>query len=424
MPKMKMDLIIRTGTAMKLHRLALWTGMGSGLEYYAFISFALQANALSLVFFHHSNSALTQTFFIFAAGSIMTLMGGFFLGWLGDALGRKKILLLSISLMTVATVMIGLLPTHLPYGLSIVLLILCRLIQGISVGSEIPGAMIFVYEHAHKNKVGFLMGILFLGIGLGAGVSTGVNALVSTFFTPKQILDFAWRIPFLLAFFLGAAGYLLRRNSSEPPAFETYLAQQRQHSIQRIHLPFKLILKGAGLILFPATLVSVGLYLPSYWINQATQAPHAVFLALMFGFLISALLLPLFGKISDHFGRKQVYCCGAILSLVILPVLMHLLTLNISWGLYLFNLMYYLLIVIMASCYPAMLAGLFAIPLRYRCVALSYSGTYAVAGTLPFLVSLAIQHGSHPRLLLLFLLIIGCISLYSGLKYFNPHSGT
>ena len=401
---------------MKLHRLALWTGIGSGLEYYAFITFALQAKVLSILFFHQSDSALVNTFLIFAVGSVVTLFGGFFLGLFGDHLGRKKILLLSITLMTLSTVAIGLLPTDLPFGLSIALLVLCRLVQGASVGGEIPGAIVFVYEHAHKNQIGFLLGILFLGVGLGAGVSTGVNALVSACFSQAQILAFAWRIPFLLALFLGGAGYILRRKSTESLAFQAYMTQN-ESTAQTAIRPLRPLLLGAGLVFFPATLVSIGLYLPSYWMNHSTQNNEQIFLAMMLGFLLTALLLPLLGKLGDQIGRKKLYLWGIILSLLALPFLMSLLRFDTPWALYAFNLIYYLLIVIMAACYPAILASLFPIQYRYRFVALSYAGTYAIAGTAPFVMSLLIQHWNHPTTLLFFLFATGCISLITGLLY-------
>ncbi len=389
---------------MTLSRLALWTGLGSGLEYYAFISFALQAKVIGLLFFHQSATALVNTFLIFAVGSLVTLCGGFFLGWLGDHYGRKKILLLSISLMTFSTVAIGLLPTSLPFGLSIALLALCRIAQGASVGGEIPGAIVFVYEHAEQKQIGFLLGLLFLGVGLGAGISTGVNAALADYFTPEQILHFAWRIPFLLALFLGIAGYYLRRNSLESALF-----LQRPREKAPLHL--RPLVQAVGFVFFPAILVSVGLYLPSYWMINSHQNNTHIFMAMMLGFLATAFLLPLFGHLGDYWNRKKLYLCGLVLSLLCLPLLMHLLALDSLWGLYGFNLLYYGLIVIMASCYPAILAGLFPVQIRYRLVALSYAGTYALAGIAPFLLSLLMHHWNHPSTLLYFLLMTGALGL-------------
>jgi MFS family permease len=406
---------------MNLHRLALWTGVGSGLEYYAFITFALQAKTISILFFHNSDSALVDTFLIFAIGSVVTLFGGYLFGWFGDRLGRKKLLLLSISLMTLAMVAIGLLPTNLPFGLSIVLLILCRLIQGASVGGEIPGAIVFVYEHAQKHHIGFLLGILFLGIGLGAGISTGVNFLVADYFTPHQTLSFAWRIPFILAIMLGAAGYYLRRKSTESPQFEAYLNSQNiSMKSENPLLPcggglgWRICL-AIGLVFFPAILVSIGLYLPSYWMNHSTQNNSTIFLAMMVGFLVTALLLPVFGALGDHLKHHRLYLIGVILTLIVLPLLFCLLKINSAATLYSFNAIYYLLIVIMAACYPSILPDLFPIHLRYQLVALTYAGTYAIAGVAPFVASTL----ANPTALLIMLLSTGMMSLLAGIFYYR-----
>jgi MFS family permease len=394
---------------MKLHRLALWTGIGSGLEYYAFITFALQAKVISTLFFGATDTALIDTFLVFAVGSLMSLLGGFWLGWLGDRFGRKRLLLWSISLMTLSTVGIGVLPTGLPFGLSIGLLVLCRLVQGASIGGEIPGAIVFVYEHAPAEKIGRLLGILFLGIGLGAGVSTGVNALVSHYFSAAQMIAFAWRIPFIMALVLGGAGYILRRKTTESPLFQAYLEAQhvKQVMLKDMRLP---LLQGSGLVFFPAVLVSVGLYLPSYWLDRCLSSNAPVFLAMMAGFLITALFMPFLGQLGDKIGRKKLYFFGVALTLASLPLLMEFLSRPSPWVLYGFNLSYYFLIVIMAACYPGLLAALFPVEKRYQCVALSYAGTYAIAGVSPFVVSVLMAHWPHPLTLLLFLFAAGAVS--------------
>lgn len=399
---------------MNLHRLALLTGLGSGLEYYAFITFALQAKVLAALFFPHSDSGLVNTFLIFAVGSVVTLVGGYGLGALGDRLGRKKLLLWSVALMTASTVAIGLLPTGLPFGLSVALLVVCRLVQGASIGGEIPGAIVFVYEHAKPHQVGFLLGILFLGIGLGAGISTGVNCWVANAFSPHQVLDFAWRIPFILAIFLGAAGYYLRRKTTESPAFQAYLTHHEHRPKIPVRGQLKPIILGAGLVFFPAILVSIGLYLPSYWMTYSQHQDNQIFLAMMVGFLVTALCLPLWGAVGDRIGRVTLYRAGVVLSVLALPGLFYLIRINHVWALYGFTLIYHGLIVMMAACYPALLAERFPLPWRYRLVALTYAGTYSLAGIAPWLASLLLRDWHNPMVLVWLLLLSGMVSLVAG----------
>lgn len=397
-------------------RLALLTGIGSGLEYYAFITFAMQAKVLAILFFHSNTaSALIETFLVFAVGSLVTPLGGFILGSFGDRLGRKKMLLISIAMMTVATTLMGLLPTDLPFHLSVLLLVILRLTQGISQGGELPGAITFIYEHAvHTRRAGFMSGLLFCGVGLGAGLSAGVNFWVNHVYTTAQMLAYAWRFPFLFALALGVSGYFLRRNTLESAVFLS--SNPAKEPLPLTRGSWKGFAQGLALIWFPAVLVTLGLSLPSYLMTRTAHASDTIFLAMLFGFLSTALLLPFFGLLGDLMGRRTLFVCGLLLTVISLPF--FLILLHSSWpgALYLFNFFYYCLIVVMAACYPMMLAEMFPTVVRYRLVALSYAGCYALAGFVPFLASLLILHFKSPLLLLLFLGLSGGVSVLAGVK--------
>ncbi len=398
-------------------RLALITGIGSGLEYYAFITFAMQAKILAVLFFHSSAaSALIETFLIFAVGSLVTPLGGFALGAFGDHLGRKKLLLISIAMMTLATTLMGLLPTDLPFHLSIVFLVVLRMIQGVSEGGELPGAIVFIYEHAaHTKRAGLMSGFLFWGVGLGAGLSAGVNFLVSHFYTEAQILAYAWRFPFLFAFILGFAGCWMRCKTTESALFLEFLDLDKKNP-PCARRSWKRVVHAILLMWLPAVLVSIGLTLPGYLMTATTYTESEIFLTMLVGFLSTALLLPIFGLLGDVIGRRTLFICGVILSAIALPFLFILLQSSWPYALYLFNFVYYLLIVIMAACYPMMLAHTFPTAVRYRLVALSYAGCYALAGFIPFVASLLILHFKAPFLLLVLLGVSGMVSLVASIK--------
>lgn len=399
-------------------RLALITGIGSGLEYYAFITFAMQAKVLAVLFFHSSAaSALIETFLVFAVGSLVTPLGGFILGAFGDRLGRKKLLLISITMMTLATTLMGLLPTNLPFNLSILFLVVLRMIQGISEGGELPGAITFIYEHAvHTKRLGLMSGFLFWGVGLGAGLSAGANFLVSHCYTEPEILAYAWRFPFLFALILGFAGYWMRCKTTESTLFLEFLNLDKT-ALPLARKSWKSIVRATVLMWFPAVLVSIGLTLPGYLMTATAYSESEIFLAMLLGFLSTALLLPIFGIVGDIIGRRILFLSGVILTMIALPFLFMLLKSPWPYALYLFNFAYYFLIVIMAACYPMMLAHMFPTALRYRLVALSYAGCYALAGFVPFVASLFILHFKSSVLLLLFLGLSGGVSLLASLAW-------
>jgi MFS family permease len=397
-------------------RSAIFASVGSGLEYYAFICFALQAGVLSQLFFNNHRWAVLETFATFAIGTVIMPLAGFFWGRVADQYGRKEVFLMAILLMVFATVGIGLLPSTWD-GYGVGLLLVLRLFQGVAQGAELPGAITFICEHAQATRRGFSIGLLFFGVALGAGLATLVNFLVSYFFTTAQILAYAWRLPFLLALVLGIVGYLLRRRVVETPLFLRYSTQ-----VQVRQLDMRKVLQGAGLVWFAAVMVSLGLFWPTFLTYYLHFSAHIVFLAMTLAFVGTAFLLPVFGYWSDRLGRKKIYGLGLFLALVSLYPMIRLLAQASVAYLFVFTFWYYLLIVILAANYPVMLAELFVTRVRYQAVALSYAGCYAVAGLVPVLVSALILKFAILSVLLVVLYGSAFISLLSWC-YYQEHVG-
>ena len=390
---------------------ALIASLGSGLEYFSFITFALQAQYLSALFFPQDLAfkGIFNTFLIFAVGSLMTVIGGLLFGYWGDRIGRKAVFMASILLMSFATLGIALLPTQLGL-LSLSLLIVYRVLQGISQGAELPGAITFITEHASQNNRGLLCGLMFLGVGLGAGLATSINVIVTHFLNTEQMLSFGWRLPFFAAVFLGLLGYILRRKASETPIFKT----MPKISVQ---LNFFAILHGFGLVALGATLVSLGLYWPALFTSYYHFEASTVFLAMMIAFITTAFLLPVFGYLGDRFGHRLIFLIGTVLCLISLPFLFRLLNTPSTAHLISFALIYYTLIVILAGNYPVMLSLLFPPQTRYFSVALSYAGCYALASFTPAFASFLFLKTVSLQWLISLIMIIGIISLLAGLRY-------
>lgn len=194
--------------------------LGNAMEWYDFAVYGYFAKVLAPLFFptEDKTAALISVFGVFAAGYVMRPIGALIFGRIGDKLGRKKALLLSVLVMIIATSLLGLLPTHASVGIMApILLTILRLIQGISVGGEFTTSITFVSEMAPSNRRGFYTSWSTVSVIGGILVGSAIGAIVENVFTPEQISAWGWRIPFLLSIVMGLGIYKLREKNNRVP---------------------------------------------------------------------------------------------------------------------------------------------------------------------------------------------------------------
>src|ERR1700732_5334806 len=187
--------------AAELRTLSL-ASLGGALEFYDFIIFVFFIAVIGKLFFPASLPdwvRQAQTFGIFAVGYLARLLGGIVMAHFGDTRGRKRMFTLSVLLMAIPTLLIGLLPTYQSIGLVAPLLLLSmRVLQGVAIGGEAPGAWVFVAEHARRGRVGFAAGLLTSGVSFGILLGSLMTTCLNRIFSQAQIAAGAWRIPFLI----------------------------------------------------------------------------------------------------------------------------------------------------------------------------------------------------------------------------------
>src|SRR6202789_1320218 len=194
----------------------LWlSSLGSALEFYDFIIFVFFAAVMGKLFFPSDLPdwlRQIQTYSIFAVGYLARPLGGIVMAHFGDLLGRKRMFTLSVLLMSVPTLLMGLLPTYASIGLlAPVLLLVLRVLQGAAVGGEVPGAWVFVSEHMPQRHVGYACGTLTAGLTAGILLGSLIASAVNRNFAPAEISAYAWRIPFLVGGVFGMFSVYLRR---------------------------------------------------------------------------------------------------------------------------------------------------------------------------------------------------------------------
>ncbi|RKS85071.1 putative MFS family arabinose efflux permease [Orbus hercynius] len=207
------------------------SSLGGTLEFYDFVIYALYVDLIvAPLFFPASLSEFTKELFawgIFAAGYLIRPVGGIIMAHFGDKVGRKKMFTLSVALMALPTFIIGILPTYDAIGmLAPILLLLMRMLQGAAIGGEMPGAWVFIAEHTPKQRYGFGVGTLTSGITGGILLGFLVTIIIDMFFNKSEVLDYAWRIPFIIGGIFGIIAVYLRRFLSETPIFKELAARK------------------------------------------------------------------------------------------------------------------------------------------------------------------------------------------------------
>jgi MFS family permease len=230
--------------------------LGGALEIYDFIIFVFFALTLSQLFFPPEMPEwlrLLQSFGIFVTGYLARPLGGILMAHFADKLGRKKVFSLSILMMALPCLLIGIMPTYAQIGYFAPLLLLAlRILQGAAVGGEVPSAWVFVAEHAPTGHRGYALGFLQAGLTFGYLIGALTATFLAQVFTPTEILDYAWRYPFLLGGVFGVIGVYLRRWLSETPVFMAMEAQREA----RVELPLRTVLREHRLAMLPAMLLT------------------------------------------------------------------------------------------------------------------------------------------------------------------------
>ncbi|MGF6328737.1 MFS family permease [Pseudomonas sp. BS3782 TE3695] len=230
--------------------------LGGALEIYDFIIFVFFALTLSQLFFPPEMPEwlrLLQSFGIFVTGYLARPLGGILMAHFADKLGRKKVFSLSILMMALPCLLIGIMPTYAQIGYFAPLLLLgLRVLQGAAVGGEVPSAWVFVAEHAPVGHRGYALGFLQAGLTFGYLIGALTATFLAQTFTPAQILDYAWRYPFLLGGVFGVIGVWLRRWLSETPVFMAMQAQREA----TVELPLRTVLREHRLAMLPAMILT------------------------------------------------------------------------------------------------------------------------------------------------------------------------
>lgn len=315
------------------NRVLLSSFFGSIIEWYDFYLFGIaSAVVFNQLFFpaFSSTAGTLASFATLAAGFLARPFGGVIWGHFGDRVGRKKMLVLSIVLMGVATTVIGLLPTYASIGIGApIILVLMRLVQGVSAGGEWGGAVLMTMEHAPKRR-GLSSSVAQMGLYGGILLANAVFALTAAA-TGDAFLEWGWRIPFLISAVLVVIGLWIRLGVEESPIFTKAREQANQATGEKPKAPLVEVLRHPRNLLLSIALVLgafaasavYGTWVVSYGIQEGF--PRADILnAVLVAAAIGLVFQPVFAYLSDLVGRRVVVGVGAVLQALSIPVMFAL----------------------------------------------------------------------------------------------------
>ena len=386
-----------TTTVLRKNKKVLIASLtGSSIEWFDYFLYGTAAALVfNKIFFPMVDPVigLILSYLSFSLTFFIRPIGGVLFAHIGDRIGRKKTLVLTLSLMGGATVTIGLLPTYDMIGMwAPALLILMRIIQGIGIGGEWGGALLLAYEYAPEKRKGFFGSIPQAGVTIGMLMATFIVSLM-TLFSEEDFLSWGWRIPFLLSSILVLIGLWIRKDIDETPDF-----QKVKQSGQVAKAPLRDTLKhhwrevliAAGLkVVETAPFYIFSTFVVSYATTTLTYQKSQALEAVTLGALVATIMIPLMGLLSDKIGRQRMYAVSVfVLGLFIVPWFM-LLNTGTTWGIVLATVIAFgVLWAPVTAVLGTLCSEIFSANVRYTGITLGYQlGAALAGGTAPLIAT-------------------------------------
>ena len=408
---------------MNKKKLVFTSGVANTFEWYDYALFGHFAPIIGAKFFPESDpsTALLHAFLVFAIGYLMRPLGGIFFGIVGDKFGRKVALSSSIMCMAIPTAAIGFLPTYETWGIiSTGLMIVVRMLQGLSMGGALTGSVSFIIEHTNKEERGFFGSISMASICVGILLGSLVSFIVKTTFTPEQFDNWAWRLPFIVGIIIYFVGVYIKKNTLETPLF---IEAQYRGEITKspLRIAFKkywfdmivsIFINATGSIIFYLEAI----YLISYLkLNRGFAEADVSHLA-NFCYVIMIFITLFAGWLSDKIGRRKIFVFNLVFIITATPFLLDVIE-NSGFVAVAFA---QIVIAIMAATYigpePALQAEFYPTSIRNTALSVSYNtATSIFGGTAPYVIESLVQNTGTITSSVYYIIgtsILGLIALY------------
>ncbi len=379
--------------------------IGSALEYYDFFIYATAASLVFPQLFFPSTDptvAIVASLATYGVGYVARPIGAFVLGHLGDTHGRKNVLLVCMFMMGVSTMLVGVLPTYGQVGiLAPVLLVVLRLVQGFAVAGEISGSSSMILEHAPFGRRGFFSSFTLQGVQAGQILAAAVFIPLARFMPHDAFMAWGWRIPFLLSAVVILAGYVIRRNVEETPAFteeDIHGGTPRAPIPEAFRLGWANMLRVVCMSLMNVIPVVTTVFGAAYAVQKAygiAFAPDVYLWIPVLGNIVAVVVIPYVGNLSDRIGRRPPIIAGALLSGALsfgylYAISIHSIPLAVVMSLLMWGVVYQGYNAVFPSFYPE----LFQTRVRVTAMAISQNIGTTITALLPALFAIVAPPGA------------------------------
>src|SRR3982074_3272952 len=379
--------------------------IGSALEYYDFFIYATAASLIfPQIFFPSSNPTIAIVASLATYGVVYVLrpVGGFFPGHWGRTHGRKTVLLVCMFLMGFSTMAVGLLPTYQQVGwVAPLLLVILRLVQGFAVAGEISGASSMILEHAPFGRRGFYSSFTLQGVQAGQILAAAVFLPLAHYMPTEAFNSWGWRIPFLLSFFVIIAGYIIRREVDETPAFAKEDKEgkvPRAPIVQAIKHSWRDMLRVVCMALMNVIPVVATIFGAAYAVQPAYGIGFEKDIYLwipVLGNILAVFVIPFVGNLSDKVGRKPPIIIGALCSgLLAFGYLYAISIKNVPLAIFMSLLMWGVVYQGYNAIFPSFYPELFPTRTRVSAMAISQNVGTTITALLPALFATVAPPGS------------------------------
>lgn len=398
--------------------------VGSAIEWFDYFLYGtVAALVFTQIFFvaEDPTVGLLLSYASLALAFFIRPFGGIIFSHIGDRIGRKKTLVMTLSLMGIATVLMGLLPTYQAIGVAApIILVTLRLVQGLGIGGEWGGALLLAVEYAPKEKRGLFGSIPQMGVPIGMFLGSGALTFISTTVSTEAFVSWGWRIPFLFSAFLVLFGLWIRKGIDETPSFKEV---QKSGEIPKVPLVDTLkyhwrevLIAIGGKVVETAPFYIFGTFIVSYGTSNLGFSNTQVLISVMIATLVTSILIPIMGSLSDKIGRKKMYIYGAVAMVVyafpyfwlleqksfIMLLIATVIGLGIIWA-------------PITAVLGTMFSEIFSAKIRYTGVTLGYQiGAALAGGTAPLVATaLLLEFNNSYVPIAIYIILTGVISLIS-----------